>query len=68
MEVSGQFDAPGEKTTPGAHFIGDWLRPRAGPDVMEMKETSFLAGNRTLVVQPATQYLHQLTCIQHLPV
>jgi hypothetical protein len=43
MEAKGQFPCrftPGEKA-PGIHYVGDWVGPRAGPD---MKNLLFLSG------------------------
>jgi hypothetical protein len=37
----------------GTHWIGGWTGPKAGLDeVAKTKKDPFLAGNRTLVVQP----------------
>jgi hypothetical protein len=47
----GRF-APGE-ITPGTHWIGRWVGPRAGLDaVAKRKENPAPAGNRNPVVQP----------------
>jgi hypothetical protein len=53
MEVvsftSGRY-IPGEGA-PGTHWIGGWLVPRAGLDVMEKRKILRPAGNRILAVQ-----------------
>jgi hypothetical protein len=45
MAVSGQLypssNLTSEEITLGAYFIGDWVDPRIGPDVMNKKQTSF---------------------------
>jgi hypothetical protein len=42
MEVSGQLHAPDalppEKEPPGTHWIGDWVGPRAGLDVVSKRK------------------------------
>jgi hypothetical protein len=44
MEVSGQLHAPAgllsRETTSGTHWIGGWVGPRAGLEVMEKRKTS----------------------------
>jgi hypothetical protein len=37
---------------PGTHWIGGWVGPRDGLDVVEKRKTSSPAGNRTPAVQP----------------
>jgi hypothetical protein len=53
--VSGQIHAPGRFTpgeiTPGTHWIGGWVGPRAGLDAVE-KINVAPVGNRTLAALP----------------
>jgi hypothetical protein len=37
MEVSGQLQVPAEGT-PGAHWIGGWVSPRAGLDTVSKRK------------------------------
>jgi hypothetical protein len=55
LEVSGQLQVlatlPWGKS-PGIHWIGDWVGPRAGLGVVAKKEIPDPAGNQTSVAQP----------------
>jgi hypothetical protein len=55
MEVSGQLHAPAAltpgKEPPGTHYIGGWVGPRAGFDVVGKKNLA-PAGNQTPAAQP----------------
>jgi hypothetical protein len=55
MEVSGQRHAPAtlypRERTPGTHWIGGWVGPRAGIDTEAREETCASAGDRIPVVQ-----------------
>jgi hypothetical protein len=58
MEVSGQLHAPDallRDKSPGTHWIGGWVGPRAGRDALVKRLIPITApdGNWTPVVQPA---------------
>jgi hypothetical protein len=48
MEVSGQLHAPAAlppgEGTPGTHWIGGWVDPKAGPDDVEKRKSLTLPG------------------------
>jgi hypothetical protein len=61
MGVSGQRHTPaalcpGERT-PGTHWIGDWVDPRAGLDTQTMQEKSFAStGDPTPIAQSVVRH------------
>jgi hypothetical protein len=62
MEVSGQLHAPGRFTsterTPGTHWIGGWVGPRAVLDAVvktKIPSPRRESNPRTLIVQPVDQ-------------
>jgi hypothetical protein len=66
MEFSGQLDASAVftsgETAHGTHWIGGWVGPRAGLDIMEKGKISFSyqeSNPYSLVVQPV---LYRLNC------
>jgi hypothetical protein len=57
MEVSGQLHAPAALSgvrAPGTHWIGGWVRPKAGLEAVVKKINSITepAGNWTPAIQP----------------
>jgi hypothetical protein len=47
MQVSSQFHASAalpQWQNPGTHWVGDWLGPRVGMDILERKKFLFLTG------------------------